>query len=195
MLNLDTLSRNKDIFNPNSQDQERNYGIWDLARSSMSFKNSKVEFKKYVVVKEENQMRPDIIAYKVYGDLKYTGSLMKINSISNPFAVAEGDVIAAPTVKAIDSAFNTKAATLKASESNNNNPNTKFRDSQEQKKFQISNSRKNFLDRRAVGKNPTPQILPPNILQEGERQTVRTNSVIGLGPDVSNAAPNPNANI
>ena len=131
MLNLDVLAKNKDIFNPNAQDQERNYGIWDLTRSSVSFKNSKVEFKKYVVVKEDYSMRPDIIAYKVYGDLKYTGSLMKINSISNPFAVNVGDVIAAPTVKAIDSAFNTKAATLKAVESNNNNPNTKFRKAQE----------------------------------------------------------------
>lgn len=195
MLNLDVLAKNKDIFNPNAQDQERNYGIWDLTRSSVSFKNSKVEFKKYVVVKEDYSMRPDIIAYKVYGDLKYTGSLMKINSISNPFAVNVGDVIAAPTVKAIDSAFNTKAATLKAVESNNNNPNTKFRKAQEQKKFQVSDSRKSFLERRAAGKNPTPQILPPNILQEGERQTVRTNAVIGLGPDVSNASPNPNANL
>jgi hypothetical protein len=87
MLNLDILSRNKNIFNPDSQDQERNYGIWDLTRSSVSFKNTKVEFKKYVVVKEDYQMRPDIIAYKVYGDLKFTGSLMKINSISNPFAL------------------------------------------------------------------------------------------------------------
>ncbi len=195
MLNLDILSRNKNIFNPNSQDQERNYGIWDLTRSSVSFKNTKVEFKKYVVVKEDYQMRPDIIAYKVYGDLKFTGSLMKINSISNPFALNEGDVIAAPTPKAIEASFATKSATLKAGESNNNNPNTQFRKSQEQKKFQLSNSRKDFLNRRAASKNPTPQILPPNILQEGERQTVRTNSVIGLAPDVSNATPNPNANI
>jgi hypothetical protein len=195
MLNLDILSKNKDIFNPNSQDQERNYGIWDLTRSSVSFKNTQVQFKKYVVVREDYQMRPDIIAFKVYGDLKYTGSLMKINSISNPFAVKEGDVIAAPIAKAIDASFNTKAATLKAGETNNNNPNTQFRKAQEQKKFKISNSRADFLAKRSMGKNPTAQILPPNMMQEGQRQTVRTNSVIGLGPDVSNASPNPNANI
>lgn len=195
MLNIDTLGRNKNIFNPNSADQDRNFGIWDLTRSSISYKNTPVQFKKYAVVREDQQMRPDSIAFNIYGDQSFTGSMMKINSISNPFAVQAGDVIVAPTADSIESAFTTKESTLKVSESNNNNPNTKFRQAQEQKKFQVSNSRQAFLDRRAKGKNPTPQILPPNLMQEGERQTIRTNSVIGLGPDVSNASPNPNANI
>lgn len=195
MLNLDTLGRNKDIFNPNPQDQDRNFGIWDLTRSSISYKNTPIQFKKYAVVREDQQMRPDMVAFRIYGDQSYTGSLMKINAISNPFAVQEGDVIVAPTTDSIESAFTTKESTLKLSETNNNNPNTKFRQAQEQKKFKVSNSRQAFLDRRAKGKNPTPQILPPNMMQEGERQTIRTNSVIGLGPDVSNATPNPNANI
>ena len=195
MLNLDTLGRNKGIFNPNPEDQDRNFGIWDLTRASISYKNTPVQFKKYAVVREDQQMRPDMIAFRIYGDQTYTGSLMKINAISNPFAVQEGDVIVAPTTDSIESAFTTKESTLKLSETNNNNPNTKFRQAQEQKKFKVSNSRQAFLDRRANGKNPTPQILPPNMMQEGERQTIRTNSVIGLGPDVSNATPNPNANI
>lgn len=195
MLNIDTLARNKNVFNPNPDDQERNFGIWDITRSSVSYKNTAVQFKKYAVVKEDQQMRPDMIAFRIYGDQTYTGSMLKINGVSNPFALQEGDVIVAPTPKAIEASFSTKEASLKASESNNNNPNTKFRQAQEQKKFKVSNSRKEFLDRRAKGKNPTPQILPPNMMQEGERQTVRTNSVIGLGPDVSNATPNPNANL
>ena len=49
--------------------------------------------------------------------------------------------------------------------------------------------------RKNKAKNPPPQILPPNILQEGERQTLRTNAVIAFGPDVSNAAPNPAGNL
>lgn len=194
MLNIDTLGRNKGIFNPDAEDQDRNFGIWDLTRSSISYKNTPIQFKKYAVVREDQQMRPDMVAFRIYGDQTYTGSLMKINAISNPFAVQEGDVIVAPTTDSIESAFSTKESTMKLS-SNNNNPNTKFRQEQEQKKFKISNSRQAFLDRRAKGKNPTPQILPPNMMQEGERQTIRTNSVIGLGPDVSNAAPNPKANI
>ena len=139
-------------------------------------------------------MRPDLMAYQIYGDMAYTGTLLKINSISNPFAIDVGEVFAAPTTKSVDSMLSTKASLLKKDESNNN-PNSQFRKSQEQRKFKVSDSRKDFLAKRLKAKNPTPQILPPNVMQEGERQTVRTNSVIGLAPDVSNAVPNPNANI
>jgi len=194
MLGIDTLSQNKNIFNPDSEQQQRNYGIWDIARSSISYVGVDVKFKKYFVTKDDYQMRPDLMAYQIYGDMAYTGTLLKINSISNPFAIDVGEVFAAPTTKSIDSMFSTKASLLKKDESNNN-PNSQFRKSQEQRKFKVSDSRKDFLDKRLKAKNPTPQILPPNVMQEGERQTVRTNSVIGLAPDVSNAVPNPNANI
>ena len=194
MLGIDTLSQNKNIFNPDSEQQQRNYGIWDIARSSISYVGVDVKFKKYFVTKDDYQMRPDLMAYQIYGDMAYTGTLLKINSISNPFAIDVGEVFAAPTTKSVDSMLSTKASLLKKDESNNN-PNSQFRKSQEQRKFKISDSRKDFLAKRLKAKNPTPQILPPNVMQEGERQTVRTNSVIGLAPDVSNAVPNPNANI
>jgi hypothetical protein len=194
MLGIDTLSQNKNIFNPDSEQQQRNYGIWDIARSSISYVGVDVRFKKYFVTKDDYQMRPDLMAYQIYGDMAYTGTLLKINSISNPFAIDVGEVFAAPTTKSVDSMLSTKASLLKKDESNNN-PNSQFRKSQEQRKFKVSDSRKDFLAKRLKAKNPTPQILPPNVMQEGERQTVRTNSVIGLAPDVSNAVPNPNANI
>ena len=194
MLEIDVLARNKNIFNPDNQEQKRNYGIWDLTRTSISYANVDVRFKKYFVVKEDEQMRPDLMAYKMYGSMANTGSLLKINGISNPFAIDVGEVFAAPTPKSIDSMFSTRASLLQKDEANNN-PNSEFRKSQEQRRFKVSDSRKDFLDRRSKAKNPTPQILPPNILQDGERQTVRTNSVIGLAPDVSNAVPNPNANV
>jgi len=189
MLQIDTLSKNKGLFNPNAEQLERNYGIWDLTRSSITYSGVDVRFKSYVVIKSDDQMRPDLLAFRSFGDMNYTGSLLKLNSISNPFAVQEGEVFAIPTPKSVDSMFSNKKA-LK--DETNNNPNAKFRDSQEQRKFKVSDSRKEFLAKR---KNPTPQVLPPNVLQNGERQTVRTNSVIGLAPDVSNATPNPNANI
>jgi len=195
MLGIDTLSKNKNIFNPDSEQQQRNYGIWDIARSSISYVNVDVRFKKYFVTKDDYQMRPDLMAYQIYGDMTYTGTLLKVNSVSNPFAISTGEVFAAPTSKSVDSMFSTKASLLKNDETNDNNPNSQFRKSQEQRRFKVSDSRKDFLAKRLKAKNPTPQILPPNVMQEGERQTVRTNSVIGLAPDVSNAVPNPNANI
>ena len=119
MLGIDTLSKNKNIFNPDSEQQQRNYGIWDIARSSISYVNVDVRFKKYFVTKEDYQMRPDLMAYQIYGDMAYTGTLLKVNSVSNPFAISVGEVFAAPTTKSVDSMLSTKASLLKKDESNN----------------------------------------------------------------------------
>lgn len=194
MLDIDTLYRNKSIFNPNKDLQNQGVGIWDLTGGSLSYRNINLKITGYQIVREEFQMRPDQIAFQAYGDLSYTGSLMKINAISNPFAVKEGNVFVVPLQDRINAAFDLKKATILQSNSTNN-PNQQFRDIQEQKKFKVSNSRQKFLEQRGKAKNPSQQIIPPNLTQEGERQTVRTNVVIGLAPDVSNAAPNPSGNL
>lgn len=194
MLDIDTLYRNKSIFNPNKDLQNQGVGIWDLTGGSLSYRNINLKITGYQIVREEFQMRPDQIAFQAYGDLSYTGSLMKINAISNPFAVKEGNVFVIPLQDRINAAFDLKKATILQSNSTNN-PNQQFRNIQEQKKFKVSNSRQKFLEQRGKAKNPSQQIIPPNLTQEGERQTVRTNVVIGLAPDVSNAAPNPSGNL
>jgi len=194
MLNIDTLYQNKSVFNPNRDLQSNGVGIWDLTSGSMDFRNINLKINRYFLVREEFQMRPDQLAFQAFGDLSYTGSLMKINSISNPFALKEGNLIVVPLQERIDAAFTLKQATILQSNTTNN-PNQQFRDVQEQKKFKISNSRQKFLEQREKAKNAPEQILPPNVTQPGERQTVRTNVVIGLAPDVSNARANPAGNL
>ncbi len=194
MLNIDVLSKNKSIFNLNRDLQSNGVGIWDLTSGSMNFRNINLKINRYFLVREEFQMRPDQLAFQAFGDLSYTGSLMKINGISNPFALKEGNLIVIPTQERIDASFALKQATLLQSNTTNN-PNQQFRDIQEQKKFKISNSRQKFLEQRNKAKNAPEQILPPNFTQPGERQTVRTNVVIGLAPDVSNAPANPAGNL
>jgi len=194
MLNIDTLYQNKSVFNPNRDLQSNGVGIWDLTSGSMDFRNINLKINRYFLVREEFQMRPDQLAFQAFGDLSYTGSLMKINSISNPFALKEGNLIVVPLQERIDAAFTLKQATILQSNTTNN-PNQQFRDVQEQKKFKISNSRQKFLEQRQKAKNAPEKILPPNVTQPGERQTVRTNVVIGLAPDVSNAQANPAGNL
>jgi len=193
MLSLDTLYRNKTIFNPNRDLQSNGVGIWDLTTGSMDFRNINMKINRYFLVREEFQMRPDQLAFQVFGDLSYTGSLMKINSISNPFALKEGELIVVALQERIEASFTSRQATILKS-NNTQNPNQEFRNIQEQKKFKISNSRQKFLEQRAKAKNAPQQILPPNFTQPGERQTVRTEVVIGLAPDVSNATANPAGN-
>ena len=192
MIEIDTLSRNKTIFNPNRGLMEQGIGIWDLTKSSVSFSLVNLKIQSFINLTEDAQMRPDLVALQSYGDLKYTGSLMKINSISNPFAIQTGTVFAIPVQDRIDAAFDQKR-TLLGQNNTTTNPNSTFRKSQENKAFKVSQSRKSFLEAQTGIKSPTSQALPPNLLQEGEVQTLKTPGFISLGPSVSSAGPNPNA--
>jgi hypothetical protein len=96
-----------------------------------------------------------------------------------------------PEAEGLESAFEQKKMTL-TSGNTTDNPNTAFRKSQENKAFKTSDSRKNFIEQQSKAKNPISEPLPPNLLQDGEVQTLKTPSVIALGPSTSAAGPNPN---
>ena len=192
MIEIDTLTRNKNIFNPNRDLMDQGIGIWDLTRSSVSFSLINLKIKSFINLTEDAQMRPDLVSLQSYGSLAYTGSLMKINGISNPFALQTGTVFAIPVQDRIDAAFDQKKSLL-TQNNTTTNPSSAFRRSQENKAFKISPSRKNFLEAQSAVKSPVPQALPPNVLQEGEVQTLKTPGFISLGPSVSSAGPNPNA--
>lgn len=192
MIEIDTLSRNKTIFNPNRDLMEQGIGIWDLTKSSVSFSLINLKIQSFINLTEDAQMRPDLVSLQAYGSLAYTGSLMKINAISNPFAIQTGTVFAIPVQDRIDAAFDQKR-NLTAQNNTTSNPNSAFRRSQENKAFKISQSRKNFLEAQSNIKSPTSQAIPPNALQEGEVQTLKTPGFISLGPSVSSAGPNRNA--
>jgi hypothetical protein len=189
MLDIDTITRNKNIFNPDKDLMNQGIGIWDLTRSSVSFSLINLKIKQFYTLTEDTQMRPDLVAYQAYGSLANTGSLMKINGISNPFAIKTGTLFAIPSQERLDAAFDQKRNLLKQSNTTTN-PNTAFRKSQESKTFQVSESRKKFVEAQNQAKNPVQQALPPNVLQEGEVQTIKSNDFILLGASATSAGPN-----
>ena len=110
------------------------------------------------------------------------GSLLKLNGISNPFAIGKGTVLAIPTQQTIESSFNTKKEQVQASSSNTNtNPNQAFRDNQEQKKFKVSEGRKKFLATKI--KNPPAMNLPPNMLQPNQKTIEKKDGFFIFAPD------------
>jgi hypothetical protein len=191
MIEIDTLSRNKNIFNPNKDLQNQGIGILDLTRASLSFGNINLKISQFYRVPEDAQMRPDLICLQGYGNLTNIGSLMKTNGISNPFSIDTGTLLAIPDADGLDAAFDQKKMTI-SSGNTTDNPNTAFRKSQENKAFKTSDSRKKFIEQQSKAKNPIAEPLPPNLLQDGEVQTLITPSVIALGPNASAAGPSPN---
>jgi len=137
-LEIDTLTNNKRIFNPDSTlNSTGSYGVWDLTKASMTYNNVSVQIKTFFAVTEYYQMRPDIIAAIKLGDQGMVGSLLKFNSVSNPFAVKEGTVFAIPESSTVQESFRTKQIKdqTAVSSNTNTNPNNVFKKNQEQKRL------------------------------------------------------------
>ena len=107
-LLIDTISENKTIFNPSSDLKSSNYGIWDLTKSSITFDGVNPMIKNVIVVTEFFQMRPDLLAMLNLGNQSKMGSLLKFNSISNPFAIHQGQVMMVPADDTVEEIFRAK---------------------------------------------------------------------------------------
>jgi len=183
-LEIDTLTNNKRIFNPDSTlNSTGSYGVWDLTKASMTYNNVSVQIKTFFAVTEYYQMRPDIIAAIKLGDQGMVGSLLKFNSVSNPFAVKEGTVFAIPESSTVQESFRTKQIKdqTAVSSNTNTNPNKVFKKNQEQKKFKVSEGRKKYLQDKV--KNKPAMDLPPNVLQPGEKVIDKKNGFFIFAPD------------
>jgi hypothetical protein len=189
-LLIDTLSKNKEIFNVNTASDGSSYGIWDLTRSSVSYLQNNMEIDTLYIVTEYYQMRPDIIASMKYGDAGKMGSLLKFNNISNPFAINTGTFLIVPAPKSIEDTFNLKKLINQESgtSNTNTNPNEVFKKNQEQKKFKVSEGRKNFLD--AKVKNQPSLIISPNVTQPNAKSIEKKNGYLIFAPDAGGGGAN-----
>jgi hypothetical protein len=181
-LIIDTLSKNKNVFNPDGKDQANQYGIWDLTRSSLFF-NFPPSIESFFIVSENYEMRPDLIAAIVYGDQGKVGSLLKFNSISNPFALSRDRYIMVPSDQSVTDSVSAKKISIQnnASSNTNTNPNDVFKKNQEQKKFKVSEGRRKFLQSKI--KNQPNVILPPNVLQPEEKTIEKRDGFIVFAPN------------
>jgi hypothetical protein len=182
MLVIDTLSVNKRIFNPNVSDQSKSIGIWDLTQASVNYDIDFMNSRKVFRVTSDMVMRPDLISLYQTGDSQYCGSLMKVNGISNPFSIDEGRLLFIISPQMIRKTYDRKKDEISGqSVSQENTPLDNLKKAQEDKVFEVSEGRKNFLDKTI--KNKPPLILPPNVSQPGDRRFTRKGKVFTFAPD------------
>ena len=182
MLEIDTLSVNKRIFNPNESDQSKSIGIWDLTQSSVNYDIEFMNSRKVFRVTSDMVMRPDLISLYQIGDSDYCGSMMKVNGISNPFSIGEGRLLFILSPEMIKKTYNRKKDEISGqSTPQQNSPLDNLKKAQEDKAFKVSPGRKNFLDKTI--KNKPPLILPPNVSQPGDRKFTRKGKVFTFAPD------------
>lgn len=182
-LIIDTITQNKSVFNPqNDLNATGSYGIWDLTKASITYNNLPVSISAFFIVTEYYQMRPDLISAIKLGDPGMVGSLLKFNAISNPFALKEGITLAIPDKDTVKNSFKVKKKENQEISSNSNtNPNNEFKKNQEQKKFKVSEGRKQFLQDKI--KNKPALNIPPNVLQPEEKTIIKKNGFFVFAPD------------
>lgn len=130
-------------------------------------------------VNEDEVGRIDLISLKYYRSADYCDYILKWNGISNPFSLKFGDVIEIPNnreaLTIIKEIKVLNSSTGLTNASNESSIRDQFIDT---KRLPIKDAKRiEYLQRKASQKpNGAKQILPPNILKEGD-----TNITIGNG--------------
>lgn len=169
MLNITTL-----VYK-NKFTKEGDVNILDLTKSSLEFKGN-IRITKTIIVSSEFVMRPDLIAHAVYGDANKLDYILKFNNISNPFSIAEGDILVIPDVSDMGDAFRMPdvddADIIKA----------KHIDI-----IQVTTVKDKKRIEMLKAKAKKDNILPPNITKPGDKSIRYTNGKIILGGDITSA--------
>ena len=123
-------------------------------------------------VTEDQICRIDLISLKYYRDENYCDYILKWNRISNPFSISEGDVLEIPINKSV-------LTSIKPIKVLGRSKQISIRDQfVDTKRLPVKDAKRiEYLQRKAAQKaNGSKQILPPNILKEGD-----SNITIGNG--------------
>jgi len=123
------------------------------------------------LVREDEEMRIDLISQLYYGDTEYIDLILKTNGISNPFSIKAGQFLLIPDK---DSAEQYRKKIKKIS----NKPRTQFTDTK--RMSQQDAKRAKFLEEKSKGKaNGSSENLPPNMLKSDQSaKEVRQDKII-----------------
>jgi hypothetical protein len=91
MINLESLKRKLIIFSTQWKDD-----IVDLLTSTWRDWSDIPAVEEYIV-KENEEMRPDIICFNKYGTLEILDSFLKFNNIGSWWSIKQGDLLLIPT--------------------------------------------------------------------------------------------------
>lgn len=132
----------------------------------------------FVIVHKDYQMRPDLLAQEIYGNINNAELLLKQGGISNPFSLDENDFILLQELSDIESQFVNNKNKEKL-----NNIRNQYIDSSK-----ASETDKNFVlfeNRKKLKNKKQKESLPPNISNIGDQEIKLSNGNVIYGEDVS----------
>ena len=174
MINFDfTIDRKVSIKTINGVD------IIDLAAPSLK-KDVTFPVLNYVIVRDNEAMRPDYLTQRYYGDMSHTEMLLKFNGISNPFSIEEGDLIMIADPVAGRNAMNDNSVISRADvrkqyyqPEKEGKPDPKLKTFESRVKIKPASPKKNG------------QALPPNYANPGDKEVEIIGGKIVFGANIS----------
>lgn len=76
----------------NTKKDKKQNNLYDLIYPLLSYNNNPDDINEYIV-KDDKEMRLDLICYEIYGTIIYMDELMHLNGIIDPYSVKSGDII------------------------------------------------------------------------------------------------------
>lgn len=138
--------------------------------------NREVELLGVHLVKEDEEMRIDLISNLYYGNTNYIDLIMKTNGISNPFSIKAGQFLMIPDKESAEQ-FRKKIKKI------SNKPRTQFTD--KKRMSEKDANRKKFLEEKSKKKkNGSTENLPPNMLKSDQQPKKFIDDGIILGSNM-----------
>ena len=139
-------------------------------------------------VPSDYQMRPDLVSQSVYNNALYAEYILKYNGISNPFTMAQGDIIVIPDLGSAKEATKNLADDTEGSDAKRIRNSYKYIDPTKAPKR--DGDVENF-DRRNLSTKKdqlADGALPPNMAQEGDKGITYRNGRVFFGENVAESA-------
>jgi hypothetical protein len=149
--------------------------VIDLISSTFSFEKTGNSTQGIIRVKEEEIMRPDLIAERIYTNQSLFAELLKYNGISNPFSVNENDILIIPPFKNLEKATVPPKAILEKGQA-------RLKSNEEELLAPSTVKDKKRLDSL---KDKVKEIVPPNVNTEGNKNVKVKDGKVIFGEDVT----------
>ena len=149
--------------------------IVDLTSATFSFEKDPGISESYIRVSDEEQMRPDLISVRMYGEQRFYEALLKYNGISNPFAIERYDILLVPPYKNLEQMLVSPKEIIDIG--------SQQKESNEDKLL----NPKTVKDKKRLEalKDKVKEIVPPNVNTKGNQNVKVKDGKVIFGEDVT----------
>lgn len=148
--------------------------ILDLTTQSVET-DVKIGFSRLIMTTEEHVMRPDLISAMYCGNQRNLGTLLKVNSISNPFSIDSNEVLFIPDSDTVGK------LPKKQTPDTQEEVRKSFRKKLQERISKVSEQRKEYLNSVNISQST---VLPPNVAPDGAEQFKVENGKLIFGADI-----------